>query len=292
MLSHINSIDKSAKTGNYLVSGRHTSTLYYVNATDHTTIWQLSYFGQSDFSCTNFNFSFQHDARLISENDTTTVLSIFDNASNGYNNSATESSGMFISIDHNAGTATLISQTFFPLSGGILTTSQGNTQLLDNGNVFHGWGDNAWISEHTPDGHAVLLAQFALDTTFNYRAFSMEWQSTPADSTPDVYTYALNDNEPTAVYVSWNGATPVAHWRFYGAQEIGEPFSIIGETLHAGFETMWMAPKFYQWVFVEALGPDGTSLRNSSFQPTFVPSAALASSCSSAGCAIASTYST
>lgn len=57
---HINSVDKSNTTGNYLVSARHTSTLYYINATDESIIWQLSYVGQSSFTCSNFNFSWQH----------------------------------------------------------------------------------------------------------------------------------------------------------------------------------------------------------------------------------------
>ncbi|KAK4937614.1 hypothetical protein LTR66_015173, partial [Elasticomyces elasticus] len=85
---HINSVDKSTLTGNYLVSARYTSTLYYINASDHSIIWRLSYFGTSDFKCDNFNFSFQHDARLLFENDTTTILSIFDNASDGANRTA------------------------------------------------------------------------------------------------------------------------------------------------------------------------------------------------------------
>jgi len=107
---HINAIDKSAATGNYLVSARHTGTLYYVNATDQDIIWKLSYLGNSDFSCSNFNFSFQHDARLLSENHTTTVLSIFDNASNGYTTTTSQSSGKVIAIDHHSVVATMISK--------------------------------------------------------------------------------------------------------------------------------------------------------------------------------------
>lgn len=286
---HINSIDKSP-SGNYLVSGRHVSTLYYVNATDRTTIWQLSYLGQSDFSCTNFNFSMQHDARIVSENDTTTVISIFDNASNNFNNTADQSSGMVIALDHNNGTATLLSQTFFP-GEGILSTSQGNTQLLSNGGVFHGWGNQAFVSEHSPNGTCVLLAQFADGSAMNYRAFSMEWQSTPSFTVPDVYTYALNTSTPTRIYVSWNGATTVATWRFYGGTGIGgQPFEVLGTAGHAGFETFYQADAFYPWTMVEAVGPDGTSLRNSSFQPTFVPGEALAASCTVEGCPVASSY--
>lgn len=288
---HINAIDKSP-SGNYLVSARHTSTLYYVNATDREIIWKLSYQGNSDFSCSNFNFSFQHDSRMVSENDTTTVLTIFDNASNGVITTTEESSGKLIALDHNSGVATMISNTTFPGSGGILATSQGNTQLLGNGGFFHTWGNNPYFSEHSANGTAVLLAQFATGTAQNYRAFSADWNATPSSTVPDVYAYALTTNASTRAYVSWNGATSVSSWRFYGAQNVGEGFEAVGETDKNGFETFWQAPIFYQWIRVEALDADGNTLRNSSFTPTFVPSEVLASSCDDAGCAVASGYST
>jgi hypothetical protein len=37
--SHINSVDKSTNTGDYLISARHTSSLYSINATDQSIIW-------------------------------------------------------------------------------------------------------------------------------------------------------------------------------------------------------------------------------------------------------------
>lgn len=289
---HINAIDKSP-SGNYLVSARHVSTLYYVNGTDRDIIWKLSYQGNSDYECSNFNFSFQHDSRLISENDTTTVLSIFDNASNGVLSTSEQSSGKVIAIDHNTGVATMISNTTFPSSGGTLSTSQGNTQILGNGGTFHSWGNQPYFSEHSANGTAVLLAQFAAeDSAQNYRAFSADWESTPSTTVPDVYAYALTANSSTSVYVSWNGATTVSSWRFYGAQNIGDGFEVIGTTDKQGFETFWRAESFFQWVRVEAVDADGNSLRNSSFTPAFVPSAVLAASCDESGCAVASSYST
>lgn len=297
---HINSIAKSTTSANYLVSARHVSTIYYINATDESIIWRLSCPGSgtptsSDFDCQSFNFSMQHDARFQSENDTTTVISIFDNASNGDNFTASQSSGMVISLDHNANTATLLSQTFAPIPGGIRSDSQGNTQVLPNGNVFHGWGSVAAISEHALDDNGdyqgVLFANFTATnvdgTVMNYRAFSAEWQSTPAYTKPDVYSYAQNNTAPNTIYVSWNGATTVANWNFYAADQIGDPFMSIGSTAKNGFETVWTADAFHQWIMVEAVGPDGTSLRNSSFQPTFVPSQAMMSgACDATGCLV------
>ncbi|PSK45242.1 hypothetical protein B9Z65_2382 [Elsinoe australis] len=282
---HINSVDKSTASGDYLVSARHTSTIYLVNGTDRNIIWQLSSQSHSDFR-PNFNFSSQHDARFISENDTTTVISLFDNASNGYGQTDTQSSGKVVAIDHNAGTATLLSQTYFPREGGILSTSQGNTQVLANGNTFHGWGNWAYVSEHNSSGDAVFFAQFASDKTMNYRAFSMDWTSTPSMTVPEVYSYAQSDNSSNRVYVSWNGATEVAKWRFYASAGMDQDFQVVGEADKSGFETRYVADAFFPWWRAEALDGAGNALRNSSFQPTFVPSEALSAACTEDGCAM------
>lgn len=193
---------------------------------------------------------------------------------------------MVIAINHDDGTATMLSQTWSP--NDISSNSQGNTQLLPNGNTFHGWGDHPWVSEHNAAGEIVLAGKWANIRPMNYRAYSAPWQSTPAHTVPAVYSYARSEDAANVVYVSWNGATTVARWRYYGAQAIGEPFELVDETGHRGFETVQRLPEFYRWVMVEAVGPDGTRLRNSSFQPTFVPSEALAGACDEMGCAEAS----
>lgn len=288
---HINSIDKSTTSGNYLVSARHTSTIYCVNASDQNILWKLSFLGNSDFDIQGFNFSYQHDARWVSDDDDVSVISFFDNAWNGFgdhdeNASADMSAGMFVSLNHTDNTAKLLSITYPPYQ--TTSLSQGNTQVLDNGNIFHGWGDVPEISEHDSDGNVILAASFANKQAaiMSYRAFSSNnWKSTPANTVPSVYSYAENDTAPNYIYTSWNGATEVATWHYYGAQNIGEEFKYLGDTPKDGFETLWMADGFYRWVMVEAVDSDGTSLRNSSFQPTFTPSEALMSACTETGCA-------
>lgn len=286
-------------TGNYLISARHTSTLYSINATDQSILWRLACVGSdppalTDFTCTGFNFSSQHDARFISENDTTTLLTIFDDASNGVNKTASQSSGMLIALDHSSSTATLLSQSFAPPPGGLLSDSQGNTQYLPNGNVFHSWGAIGAVSESAPTDNGTYTPVFfanvsALDAPGSimiYRAFSFDWEATPANTKPAVYSYALNTSSPNAVYVSWNGATTVATWRFYGADAIGDSFEVLGNATKAGFETLFTADAFHMWVMVEAVGADGTSLRNSSFTPTFSPGAGLEDACNDVGCLV------
>ena len=130
----------------------------------------------------------------------------------------------------------MISQTFPP--NDILSFSQGNSQHLENGHVFHGWGDKPWISEHNSDGEIILAGKWANEGPMNYRAYTFPWQSTPAFTVPAVYSYALSEDDANVVYVSWNGATTVATWRYHGAQNIGDDFELIDETGHRGFETV------------------------------------------------------
>jgi hypothetical protein len=76
---HINSVDKDA-AGDYLISSRHTSTIYKISGTNGTILWQLSGTnGSTSFSLgAGLNFSYQHDARIRYQNATTTILTLFD----------------------------------------------------------------------------------------------------------------------------------------------------------------------------------------------------------------------
>src|ERR1700761_6796842 len=174
-LSHINSVDKSSASNTYLMSARHISTVYNINSTDGSIIWRLSAGGHTDFACQDFNFSFQHDARFVFENDTHTIISLWDNASNGFNKTSTYSSGMIISLDRNAHTATLLANYSAPVPGGIRSDSQGNFEVMSNGNVFINYGSVPAVSEHKADGTPVLFATFGVYPVMNYRGFSFNW---------------------------------------------------------------------------------------------------------------------
>ena len=68
-----------------------------------------------------------------------------------------------------------------------------------------------------------------------------------------MYSYALNRDATNTIYVSWNGATTVTTWRFYGAQSVGEGFATFGNKTKNGVETTYTADKHYPWVMVEAV---------------------------------------
>jgi hypothetical protein len=208
---HINSVDKSTETGRYLISTRHTSAVYLISRDDGSILWQLSSSGPgASFSVSGFNFSFQHDTRFILEDSTHTIISLFDNAGNGFNCTATESSGTVISINHGTNAATLLSQTFAPTPGAILFDSQGNSQVLGSGAVFHGWGSFSAVSETNGAGEAVLYVRYGSFPIMNYRVYTAPWVSAPRD-TPALVAQPqpTNASTPLAAYVSWNGATTV-----------------------------------------------------------------------------------
>ncbi len=230
----------------------------------------------------------QHDALFVSENSTTTVISLFDNASNGFDNTASYSSGMLIAIDNSTNQATLLNS-YNGQDGRYLSASQGNFQRLPNGNAFLGWGNHAAFSEQAEDGSLVLVADFASTGTMHYRAYKFNWTATPLGR-PALYTYAHNTSAPTAFYVSWNGATEVTAWRFYTASSPSSVFNLLGNTSKAGFETFYTVPDFQAFLMVEAVAANGTGLANSSVTSTFVPGPGLAASCSDTLCPLAQAY--
>ena len=70
-------------------------------------------------------------------------------------------------------------------------------------------------------------------------------------------------------YVSWNGATEVALWDFYGsAQNLSNGFSKLGGANRSGFETSWMFAEYMAYTLVEAILANGRILGRSEIQTT------------------------
>lgn len=257
-------MDFSTKTGRYLISSRHTSSLFCISPDDGSVEWTLGYGSANNtFAFQDFNFTFQHDARWMVENDTHNVISLFDNGSNGFNTTASQSVGMVISLDLGAKTATLLSTTVAPRDGGILAPSQGNTQILSNGGVYHGWGAVAAVSETNAAGEPVLFAEYGTEP-MNYRSYSYNWTGYPLDK-PALAAPAqeMNASTPLIAYVSWNGATEVKKWRFWGSASDDGGFSAMETVDKAGFETRWASKTYQPHIFAEAVAGDGSSLGNS-----------------------------
>ncbi|KAJ5664478.1 hypothetical protein N7507_005209 [Penicillium longicatenatum] len=285
---HINSIDKNTD-GDYLISSRHTCAIYKISGKDGSVIWRL-HGAKPTFRNINFSFSQQHDARWLFENATHSVVSLYNNGYNGFNRTHTYSGGMIILIDHVDNTALQI-RDYRPLIHDLISSSQGNLQRLPNNNVMMGWGNNRYISEHDEEGNIVFWATIAADPVMNYRAMKFEWDGNPTDS-PALWTYSRTADpfSPTTFYVSWNGATRVQDWRFFGASNMTGPWTLLDNIEKTGFETEYTNTSFYPWTRAEAIDKNGVVLGRSEIKYTFVPSPELREFCQDETCLDAPGY--
>ena len=290
---HINSVEKNP-AGDYLISARHTSTIYKISGKDGHIIWRLSGMTEtnSDFSLADFQFSFQHDARFISETATETILSLFDNGSNGYTSTSSTSRGLVIRLDHTTATATVLHT--FP--GTARAKSQGNFQLLSsnrNANAVIGWGNNPTFSELLADGTPILSASYATHHPLNplakiwiiqsYRVYKSNWTGIPL-TRPALWSYAKTDGSPTQIYVSWNGATQVSSWTIHTGPSADGPWALITGFEKDGFETTSQLQEYAPWVRATATDAMGKVLGESEVQETFVPPERMKGYCDDAGC--------
>ena len=280
---HINSIDKNAD-GDYLISARHVSCIYKISGKDGHIIWRL-HGAKSDFHLENFAFSSQHDARWHFENSTHTILSLFDNASNGYNQTEDFSTSIIVQIDHTKHTAKVLQDYKAPSpEGGLLAKSQGNTQVLPNGHVITGWGSQAFLTEHLANGTCVFYGWTALTGTMVYRVYKANWTADPLTA-PSLWSYS-KAKQSTVFYASWNGATEVTHWRLYTSTARDGPWQLANTVAKNGFETSYKHDTFGEWTYAEALH-NGEVLRKSSVEKTFVPGSELIGQCDDYACQLA-----
>ena len=263
--SHINTVDKT-KNGDYLISSRHTSTIYMISGQNGSVLWRLGGY-KSDFTFEpGLNFSSQHHAQLREEHEgeNSIIISLFDNGFDEWHQSALSSSGLLLHLDMKAMHASLIHRYLTPQR--ILTTKEGSVQILNNGNVFVYWGGTPFLSEHehTPDGPRVVFEARVSDPTgYWYRTWKANFTTAPATS-PDVYAIAEYRLGPTVWFISWNGATEVQGWRVYASQQQWSGYELIGYFEKHGFETRIERSDFYAWTIIKAVDAMGLSICNSS----------------------------
>lgn len=248
---HINSVDKNA-AGHYLVSGRHASTIVKINGTDGSIIWRLGGPHSSFPVPAELRFGYQHDARFRFESADGTVerISFFDNSAvhSGHqlDDAApinSHSSGKLVQLDTKTWTVKLV-QKFNPPDD-LLAPSQGNLQLLASGNAFINWGQAGAVTEFKSTGepifHAYIDSLPSGKGVHSYRGFRFPWTGRPTE-TPAIVSLKDARGE-TTIYVSWNGDTETAVWRFFAvlARE-GEDLAraekkLLGSAERTTFET-------------------------------------------------------
>jgi arylsulfotransferase ASST len=194
--------------------------------------------------------AWQHDARRHPDG----TITIFDNGSAGEEG---QSRGIVVEVDEDAMKATLIGDYRHPDK--LLAATQGNVQVLPNGNVFVGWGSEPYFSEFSPDGELLFDATLP-PAVESYRAYRFPWKGSPQTTPATVAESGVGDE--ITVYVSWNGATEVAGWQILAGPDPDE-FKPIGSAPRTGFETAVTVRSDEPYLAVKAEDGSGNELATS-----------------------------
>jgi hypothetical protein len=262
---HINSVEKHAD-GNYIISARHTNTIYKINSTDGSIIWRLggkkSNFKHGKGTGKETSFAFQHHGRYRGKDSTgRTLISLFDNhnARQGQDHAFVDdlpSSGKLLVVDESKFTVSLAVQYSAPQKP-IISQSQGNLHFLNNGNALIGWGQIPAITEFLSNGTVVYHAEVHFDgessRAESYRNFKFPWHGVSSEDIAVVW-------EDSNVYISWNGDTAVERWAVWVNE--GGHWRRVGKVRRSGFETAVEVGRQKE-VFVEGIDKYGRVLGRS-----------------------------
>ncbi|KAE8133117.1 ASST-domain-containing protein [Aspergillus pseudotamarii] len=268
---HVNAVDKNA-AGDYILSARFTSTIYLISGQDKSIIWRLG--GEKSDFVQDFTFSKQHHVRFVESNATHTTISFLNNASDEVEQEEDTSAALIVQLHTSVSPMTAKVIERYNRPDGDLTRLRGSVQKLPNGNVFVGWSERGYQSEHSPYGKLLMEARFASSRFSTYRSYKFDFTGRPS-APPDVVSsvYGTDETDLTTIFhVSWNGATDVTSWNFYArVNQDGMPV-LIGNTTKLDFETMYIVDGYLDWVSVEAVDEDGNVLGASKIQRTETPS--------------------
>lgn len=276
---HLTSVQKSSK-GDYLISGAHMHSIYEIDGATGQVKWTLGGKGNEfqeigypdgrHFSAPMLSMAWQHHARYYPGNEH--ELTVFDNhgvSVSGWGCTKDCSRGLHFRMDAEVKKVQLLREYLHP--AGLWSTSEGSVQVLQNGNVFVGWGRNPTVTEHTPDGNCVLDIQFSpwrspsteWQSLDSYRAFKADWTGTPTQWTPDIVAEKGSKGDLTA-WVSWNGATEVEAWALLAsnrANDLNGAGKVVARSERVGFETVLWAPEADQrYLRAVAIGSGGLIL--------------------------------
>jgi hypothetical protein len=201
--------------------------------------------------------SFQHDARRQRDG----TISIFDNGTTVFHGTVPEaveeSRAIVLELDEERMRASLVREYTHPDKQ--YTDAAGNVQVLENGNVFVGWGRALAISEFGKDGELLSDAKLPPQNR-SYRAFRFPWSAQPSDRPAAVAE--RTSEEEVRVYASWNGATEVATWEVLAGSSPGQ-LKTLGSVPRDGFETALLARTAEPYVAVRAKHSSGRILSTS-----------------------------
>jgi hypothetical protein len=253
---HLNSVSLDPSgDGDFILSSRNTWAAYEIDHLSGAVLWRLGGKRPSFKMGAGTGFAWQHDVRWQPNG----TLTIFDDGA--VPKAHSQSRAIREQIDWKNHSVALVGR--YVHTPALLTGSQGNFQVLPDGNSFVGWGELPYLTEYNAAGQVVFDAHFPSPGQ-SYRAFRFPWSATPATS-PAIAVKAGSGSEAT-VYASWNGATAVSGWRVLAG---GTPATLteVATAPASGFETAIQVSSAAADFAVQALGAEGQVLGGSSAVP-------------------------
>jgi Arylsulfotransferase (ASST) len=256
---HLNNV-QPLPNGQFLVSLRTEWAAYLVTQSTSAIAWKLGGKNSSFTIGAGASFSYQHDVQLHSNG----TVSMFDNGCCGLGadgkflkpNGSTRGLVMKLDTTSTPMAATLGQQ--YSLKG-VLSGTQGNTQLLPNGNALVGFGQQPFFAEYGKTGNLLFEAEFPSPDS-SYRAFVGRWTGQPLGNPSGA---ARTTRGKTTAYASWNGATNVYSWRVLAGHD-AKHLGVVATKSRTGFETPIPLKSSYGAYQVVALGNKKQVLKRSS----------------------------
>jgi len=200
--------------------------------------------------------AYQHDATALSNG----TISVFDNGATPKVHP--QSRAIVVAVNAQSNTATVVAQYEHP--GALSSSSQGDVQILQNGDVFVGWGSEPYLSEFNSGGQLLFDAHMR-GAYQSYRSYRFAWTGVPSEP-PAIAALTTaagaGAGKTTAVYASWNGDTRTASWRVLAGASAKQLEPVAGAP-RSGFETAIITPVSEPYVAVQALGAAGEVLATS-----------------------------
>jgi hypothetical protein len=247
---HLNSLQQTPG-GRMLLSARNTWAIYELDASGRVVVRIGG--RRSDVALARgAGTAYQHDATLLPNG----TISVFDNGA--VPKVHAQSRGLVVSLAANGRSEAVVGEYEHPQP--LLSGSQGNIQLLENGDEFLGWGSEPYFSEFNAQGQLLFDAHMH-GSYESYRGYRFAWTGAPAGA-PAVAAAPTSTSAPVTVYASWNGDTRTAAWRVLAGPSPAA-LAPVASAPRSGFETAIATPGPAPYVAVQALDGAGAVLGTS-----------------------------
>jgi len=246
---HLNAISLDPwGDGNFIISARNTWAAYEISHHTGEIPWRVGGKQSSFRMGAGTGTAWQHDVRWLPDR----TLTIFDNG--GWPKVHSQSRVLRERVDLVHHEVSLIGRAVH--TPALLSGSQGNDEVMPNGDSFVGWGEAPYLTEFSPAGQ-VLFDAHLFAPGQSYRAYRFPWTGTPA-APPSIAVKPASGGTAT-VYASWNGATQVSSWRVLAGESPTE-LQPLASALRTGFETAIPVETGASVFVVQALDGNGQLL--------------------------------